>query len=72
MPDTDEQTQQDGNTSESALSAGVHRQRPSFSGSGMPGQSSSQSRTKNLITFGICLAVMLAALLLVKLFKRRK
>ncbi len=44
--------------------------RPSFSG--MPGSSSSQTKTKNLVSFGICLAVMIAALILAKCYKRRK
>ena len=68
-PDEGEQAQPDEETSESALSAGVHRQRPSFSG--MPAQSSGQSKVKNLIVFGACLAVLLAVLILVKFFKRK-
>ena len=44
--------------------------RPSFSG--MPGQSSDSTLRSNLILFAICLAVMLAALVGVKLYKRRK
>lgn len=39
---------------------------------GMPGQSGSQGLVKNLITFGICLVVMTAALLIVKAIKRKK
>ena len=43
-----------------------------FSFSGMSGRSAGQSKTKTLLTFGVCLAIMLAALLLVRLYKRRK
>ena len=43
-----------------------------FSFSGMSGRSSGQSKTRNLLTFGVCLAIMLASLLLVRLCKRRK
>lgn len=52
--------------------AGVHRQRPSFSGSDMPEQSSGKARTQNLITFGICLGILLLALVLIKLLFRRR
>ena len=51
--------------------AGIHRQRPS-SFSGMPDQSASRAKTQNLILFGVCFAVILAALLLAKLYKRRR
>ncbi|MCR5094732.1 MAG: hypothetical protein K6B72_12260 [Lachnospiraceae bacterium] len=40
---------------------------------GMPGQSSfSGSQQKNLITFGICLVIMLAGVLIVWRYKRRR
>ncbi len=59
-------------SSDETPTAGIHRQRPSFGG--MPEQSANQSKTKtqNLILFGVCFAVMLAALILVKLYKRRR
>ena len=73
MPDGENAPASDEQASEASSadvpSAGVHRQRPSFSG--MPEQSSHQTKTQNLITFGICLAVILVALILAKLFKRR-
>lgn len=43
--------------------------RPSFSG--MPGQSGG-STVKNLITIGICLVVMIAAVLIVRAVKRKR
>ncbi len=44
--------------------------RPSFSG--MPNQSSNETLRSNLILFGICFVIMLAALIGVMLYKRRK
>ena len=44
--------------------------RPSFSG--MPDQSSNETLRSNLILFGVCFAIMLAALFGVMLYKRRK
>ena len=55
----------DENSSENAGNS-----RPSFSG--MPGDSSNQTMIKNLIIFGACIALMLAALLILKIFKRRR
>ena len=43
---------------------------PSFSG--MPSQSSNETLRSNLILFGICFVIMLAALIGVMLYKRRK
>ena len=47
---------------------------PSSTGSfsGMPGQSSTQTDLKNLITYGVCLVIAVAALFLIKGFKRRR
>ena len=70
-PASDEQTSE--MLSGETPTAGVHRQRPSFGG--MPDPSAdrtNQAKTQNLITFGVCLAVIIAALILAKLFKRRK
>lgn len=39
---------------------------------GMPGQSYGQQKIKNLVTYGACLAVMVIALIAVKIYKRRK
>ena len=65
-PQSDTQTEADDTSATE-----TDRQKPSFSG--MPDRPSGQSgNTKNLVTFGICLAVMLAALLLIKLFMRKK
>ena len=69
-PASDEQTSE--TSSETIPSAGVHRQRPS-SFSGMPEPTDSgQTGRQNLILFGVCLAVMLLALLLAKLYRRRR
>lgn len=40
--------------------------------SGMPEQSANQARLKNMITCGICLAVLLAALMIVNGYRRRR
>ena len=69
-PSASDQAAQDESTSDSAVSAGVHRQRPSFSD--VPGQSSGQAKSRNLIIFGACFAVMLIALILAKLYKRNR
>ena len=63
-------------SSDKAESANSERERPSsFSGmpgmSGMSGQSANQTRTKNLITLGICLAIALGALVLIHYIKRK-
>ncbi|MBQ6222588.1 MAG: hypothetical protein IJJ44_08250 [Solobacterium sp.] len=50
--------------------SGAGNERPS-SFSAMPGQSS-QAKTSNLITYGICLAGMITALLIVTRVKRRR
>ena len=44
--------------------------RPSFSG--MPDQSSNETLRSNLILFGVCFVIMIAALIGVMLYKRRK
>ena len=49
----------------------VERKRMRFSAN-MAGRSSDQTRKKNLTVFGICLAVMLAALIGAACYKRRK
>ncbi len=69
-PASEEQASEASSSGETPT-AGVHRQRPSFGG--IPGQSADQTkaRTQNLITFGICFAVMLAALLVVLRVKRK-
>lgn len=72
----DQDAQQDAGSQENKTEQGSdadsrsETKRPSFSG--MQGQSSSQAKVKNLITFGVCLAVMIAALVIVVLFKRRR
>ena len=70
--ETDVQAKDDAPSDTSAAADGERTRPSSFSGmSGMPGQSSSQAKTKNLITYGICLAVMIVALIALKLWKRR-
>ncbi len=56
-------------TSSDDASSQTRRSRPD---SGMPDQQTSSTRTKNLITYGICFAVMIAALVAVTLLKRKK
>ena len=70
--ETEVQAKDDAPSDASAAADGERTRPSSFSGmSGMPGQSSSQAKTKNLITYGICLAVMIVALIALKLWKRR-
>lgn len=71
-PEAGEQTDgtaQDETAQSDTPTAGIHRQRPSFSG--MPAQSAGRSKTQNLVLFGVLFGVMLAALILVKLVKRK-
>lgn len=61
------------NTSEDSDQTSTHKERPA-SFSGMPGQSPGMSSgvKKNAVTYGICLAVMIAALFIISRCKRRK
>lgn len=61
MPNTGDSVQDSGDS---------NRQQPSFSG--VPDRPGGVSNMKNLITYGICLVVMLAALILAARFRRRK